>query len=175
MRKRRTKLNRPLPPLKLYLDDIEEIVQLIDAAGAGSVEISTEDYEMDDVEDLRNLGHRWIRTLQVRSDHPNIVVNFGPSASFIEAPADTPELTGVATHIAEALAKRRRRFYYAARKDSSGSTGSKGEITNYTKIFLRRRAEEANFWARNGDQIILTVFGYALGFGSAFLLAYLTG
>lgn len=173
MQRRRKPLRRPLPPLKLYLDDLEEVAEIISGAGTGTLVVETDDYAFDSVDDLKNLREKRIRSLDIRSDDPNIHVHFGPSSSEIHGPADVPELMGVASHIEDALKKRRKRVYMPARKSTPEGIGSQGEIINYTTIIPKRRSDSPSFWARNQDRVILLVFGWALGVTSTIIASQL--
>src|SRR5271166_292234 len=55
-------IERKLPPLKLYLDDIECIVEKLRSLSP-NVQIQAGDYRLDDVVDLADIGAKVIRQL----------------------------------------------------------------------------------------------------------------
>lgn len=66
-------IERKLPPLKLYLDDIECIVEKLRSLSP-NVQIQAGDYRLDDVVDLADIGAKVIRQLYLEINQPLITL-----------------------------------------------------------------------------------------------------
>src|SRR5438105_91349 len=76
MKKRSTIISEPLPPLKLYIDDLATVCGILQAACTDTVLI-TKDYETNDPAELSQLPNHRLRGIEIRSSQPSIWVTIG--------------------------------------------------------------------------------------------------
>jgi hypothetical protein len=162
MRRRRdAPIFRTIPPSKLYLDEVSEIVEILRQHTLGDVQIATDDYEADDVDDLRELGLKKIHSLDIESQEPHVWVSFAPGTAMIQSPDSSAVSRGIVAEIEEALQPRRRNWFWQPRKkrDKAG----REQVMNYSTIMLKNRAEAESFFKRKQDDILLLVVGAIVG------------
>jgi hypothetical protein len=158
VRRRKTPISRPLPPLKIYIDDVERVVEIL-REHCQSVEVATEDYELDGVDELEGLEEERIDALEIQAFDPQIKVTLDPAGAVVYADDPSPKNKGIVGDIVELLRQRRRSAWYAFLLRNK-----EGNITRgYSTIVLKRRAEDVGFFFRKRDDILLLVVGAAIG------------
>jgi hypothetical protein len=98
-----------LPPLKLFVDDIDEIIHIISEISE-NIQIRSENYELDNASDLLNLDVDTINHLEVESNNPYISAEFSRSGARLYISTDDASSRGILEKIRQICFKRRRRF-----------------------------------------------------------------
>lgn len=88
MEKRKKSIFEKLPPARLFLDDINEIVGIFKEI-SNDVEIETEDYKLEDVSEMRNLNSDYINELMITSHQPYLTLRFEPYKAYFHSSEDT--------------------------------------------------------------------------------------
>jgi hypothetical protein len=110
MRKRSTLISEPLPPLKLYLDDLATVYGILQAACTEAV-LRTEDYETNDPAELSQLPNHRLRVIEIRSSQPSIWVTLGRfSGNQVLAFQDDLTSQGLVRSVRSELARHERRL-----------------------------------------------------------------
>jgi hypothetical protein len=168
VRRRAVPINRVLPPIKIYLDEVERVVEILRTRTNAVVYIAAGDVEVDEVEELRTLGKR-LNSLDIGA--AGLWVNLGPATATIRAVDPTLGNRGIVAEIEDVLRPCRRRvFTPSKRRDSAG----RESVTNYSTIMLERRAEHSTFLSRKKDDMLLLVIGAAVGAGIDRLVSWLS-
>lgn len=109
MKKRAKELSQLLPPVKLFLDDIEKIVEI---AGELSEEIElwTDEYSFASVSDLSQLQQEELTTFGVRSGYFDLWLNFTPRYVSLMVRGNTATHIGVFEELKNFIQSRRRKF-----------------------------------------------------------------
>jgi len=101
-----------LPPVRLYIEDIEALLKLIAEAGSSDSVISLEakGYRLESTDELTQLGPGTISQLLIRSDRPDITVDLDTDEIVIISREDTPAAAGLVHQLGDALRERKRPF-----------------------------------------------------------------
>lgn len=112
MKKLAKQLSESLPPVKLFLDDIEKIVEI---AGELSkeIELSTDEYSFANVNDLSQLQQEELTALNVHIYYFDLWLNFTPSYVSLSVQGNTATHIGVFQEIKNFIQSRRRKFLTA--------------------------------------------------------------
>jgi len=95
-----------LPPVRLTLDDIKEIVEILKEI-SNKIEIETGDYVYNSTKDLENLTNNYLTDLKIRSSDHSISLYLEPSRVFLWISEDTTSSRGAFEKIKEVLHKKR--------------------------------------------------------------------
>src|SRR5665811_388240 len=112
MRKLNKPINKKLPSIKLYLDDIEAIYDILETK-VNKIDISTDDYAIEDIkakEDIKQISMlqtNKINKLSIKCSFPNINVNFDTYTATIYFSEDTTQNRGILSEIEEIINKRK--------------------------------------------------------------------
>jgi len=106
MKKIQKPLSKELPPVKIYLDDLKQIYEILKEK-VKSIEITTEDYEVDDINQLKNLDSKKLNYLSMECSDPHITIEFDSSSASIYFAEDSTYNRGILSEIEEILTKRR--------------------------------------------------------------------
>lgn len=98
-----------LPPIKLYLDDIEKIVDILRELSS-EIKIETEEYALKDVNEFASLNKEKLAELRIRSLEPHLSLDLGPRHVWLDIAEDIPSSRGTFEKIKEVLLSRRRKF-----------------------------------------------------------------
>ena len=109
MRKRSKTHSEKVPPVKLYLDDIEKIVEII-AEVSDQVLLITDEYEFVDASDLASLERGSINALEITCSDPYLQFELAPGWIRLYIGSDTPESRGTLEKVKAILLTRRRRL-----------------------------------------------------------------
>lgn len=109
MKKIAQSLGEHFRPVKLYLDDIEKIIETLSQVSS-KVSISTEDYALDDAQQLASLKQEQITYLHISLHEPYISLELKPSNIWLFAAEDEPISRGLFEKIKQILLKRERKF-----------------------------------------------------------------
>jgi hypothetical protein len=95
MKKSCKHITKEYRPLKIYLDNIEDIVALFQENGI-SYTISTDNFEYDSITELRlNSNEKQTKTLSIKTSNPHIVLEFEPHSARIFISEDTTFTLGL--------------------------------------------------------------------------------
>ena len=167
LKKRPVPIFRPVPPVKLYLDDIERIVEILREGTRATLEIATGEYELDNVSELLDLDKERIPDLHIHSRTATpISLDFSYESAVIQSSSSTAEIRGVIAMVEDVLAGCRRSILWRFLHQSSQNA----EIRGYSTIILKRRAEDPSFLKRKKDDVILLLAGAALGVGGTIVV-----
>lgn len=106
MRKLKKSITKKLPPVKLYLDDLESIYDILKQKAKG-VDITTEDYAVEDVKQLKNLETKKIHYLSIKCSDPYVTMEFYPGWVKIYFGEDSTYNRGILSEIEDVLSKRK--------------------------------------------------------------------
>ena len=96
-----------LPPIRLYLDDVQRIYDIL-KKNCERIDIKTDKYEFNDVSDLEKLKATKIHKLDFSCYTPYISIGFNTSSARIYIGEDTTLNRGVLSEINEVLSNCRR-------------------------------------------------------------------
>jgi hypothetical protein len=102
-------IRKRLPPLKLYLEDIEFLVNRLKSI-SNEITIKTATHEFENVSEFSDTQKEPFRTLQIASRRPYLIVELNKSSASIYLSEDLPDGRGVFEQIDSYLRKRRRTF-----------------------------------------------------------------
>jgi hypothetical protein len=106
MKKVRKPIRKELPPVKLYLDDLESICAILKQK-AKSIDITTEDYEVKDIKQLKNLETKKLHYLSIECSDPYITIEFDEMWARIYFAEDSTYNRGLLSQIEDVLNKRK--------------------------------------------------------------------
>lgn len=104
-----------------YLDDIENIVEIFREV-SNDVNIETEGYSFDTVQDLAKLGSDTINKLEIKTSQPYIKLEFDNFRISLYIEDDSPLLRGVFEKIKVIVNRRNKSFNRTFRSSTFGST-----------------------------------------------------
>lgn len=102
-------INQTFNPVILYLDDIKKIYELMESEEP-ELRIITDDYILDNIDELSNLKRESINVLQISKDHYNFRFEMGESDIRFVSGKDTPAISGIYLQIKEIMKKRERKL-----------------------------------------------------------------
>lgn len=106
MRKINKPLREELPPVKLYLDDLKSICNVLKQK-AKSIDITTEDYRVEDINQLKNIEIKKLHRLSINCYDPYISIDFTPSGATIYFAEDSTYNRGILSEIEDILSNRK--------------------------------------------------------------------
>jgi hypothetical protein len=113
MEKRTKSLSSTIAPVKLYIDDVEALVEALVEAGEAEVEITTEDHVLRTVHELERYGGGGsISGVEIKRHRPLISVDLRPGGARIYASDDDAAATGVYEKARKIVRARRRWFWW---------------------------------------------------------------
>lgn len=102
-------LSERIPPVKLFLDDVERIVELIGEVSSRVV-LETEDYVLQEPGKLAELPSGSIHYLHVSGWEPYITLSLEPNSAYLYAESDTASSRGVCEKVKTLLLTKKRRL-----------------------------------------------------------------
>jgi hypothetical protein len=102
-------LSRSFKPVRLYLDDIEEIVTIIKEIDA-QPKIQVEDFRLDNLEEMTSLKKDMLHEMNISSTRPYISLEMRPSWIRLYISEDKAESRGIFEKIRTILVSRKRPF-----------------------------------------------------------------
>lgn len=193
-----------LPPLCLYLNDLEDVVAIIRQVSP-TINITTSSHSFDGLEDLRENGPKTFHRLQIASSEPYITLDLQPYKIEIYISDDTPEERGILEQLKSRLLKCRAPLAWTTSNRIGpfvfGATitalviwvrplwiaslallpvlllllaGWRLSFNTYATIHLVTRAERPSFWERNKDQILLAIISGVIGAFIALAIQFLS-
>ncbi len=109
MKRRSKPHSENLPPVKLYLGDIERIVEILGELSS-DVKVLAEEYSLSDVSELTKLDQQALTQLEIEIRSPHISLEMSPYAVRLYIGEDTAESWGVFTKIKDLMHSRKRRL-----------------------------------------------------------------
>lgn len=103
------RLSYALGPVRLYLDDVDDIAAQL-RSGAGSVEMQACEFEIESTDKLSDLKMEVIHDLTIESQNPHIAVRLWPRNAEIIAYRDDPASRGLFEVIKDNLHRHQRSF-----------------------------------------------------------------
>jgi len=95
MKKLDKSLSKEYPPLKIYLDDLEQIEEVLSDASE-SISIETQDYSFASIEDFAgNYSQKRINTLRITSTNPYVTVEFNPLSCRLYVSSSSTNASGI--------------------------------------------------------------------------------
>lgn len=107
MEKIRRHLGEHLKPVKLYFDDIEELVDIFQSTGA-DIQIEADDYKIASPEEILSINKPFFTNLSIRQRNISVSVNFENDGIWLYAAEDTPAQRGLFELTKIVLRKKRR-------------------------------------------------------------------
>jgi len=98
---------------KLFFDDLEEIINILKEASE-KIDINTEDFQIESMEEFGELDKEDLNILRVETFNPWIVLDIQPRESYIYAGEDTLITRGVLDKIKSIFRRRRYKFSWLA-------------------------------------------------------------
>jgi hypothetical protein len=96
-----------LKPVKLYFDDIEELVDIFHNAGA-DIQIEADDYKIASPEEILSIKKPYFTDLKIRQCNISVSVDFSSNGIWLFAAEDTPVQRGLFEQTKSILRKKRR-------------------------------------------------------------------
>lgn len=115
MRELKKSISVDFPPVRLYLDDVEELFNIL-KKHAKSVNIETEKYELDDVAHLKEIKSDKIHKLTLSTSSPYISIDFESGSARVYISEDTTLNRGILSEIEDVIKKCRRRIAHIFHK-----------------------------------------------------------
>jgi hypothetical protein len=114
MKKIPTKVRHSLPPLKLYLDDLERVVALLkDDFNITSME--TDRHELSDISDLAELDEKIIRQFSIKAkarDDETLTMDLAPNSAYLALSSKDSSVRGRFEDILDSLSARKNWSFY---------------------------------------------------------------
>lgn len=107
MKERPKSIYKDLPPIKLYLDDVREIYEILKEHCA-TVVILTDRYELNDVDTLKNIEVDSLNQLTIQGSNPYVSVEFKEGNAHIYMQEDSITNRGILSKIDDALKRCKR-------------------------------------------------------------------
>lgn len=125
MDKKKKSYRVELPPLVVYFDEIEEIIDCLKELST-EISIETENYSLSDISELKEINKNQINQLEIRSRDPYISVDLGKSSASIYISEDNAAERGVLEKIRLLLERRKRKLAWLAHSSflSGATTGA---------------------------------------------------
>lgn len=115
MRELKKSISVDFPPVRLYLDDVEQLFNILKKR-AKSVNIETEKYELDDVAHLKEIKSDKIHKLTLSSSNPYISIDFESDSARVYISEDTTLNRGILSEIEDVIKRCRRRIAHIFHK-----------------------------------------------------------
>lgn len=109
MKKLRKSIYISLPPVKLYLDDMRNIYDIL-KNNCKDVTIKTAEYQLSDVDQLKDVSSNEIHELHLVGKDPYISVNLEPNSTSIYVDEDSTLNVGILSEIKVILSKCQRKI-----------------------------------------------------------------
>jgi hypothetical protein len=109
MKELRPSIRKNLPPLKLYLEDIEFLVKRLESISS-RITIKTDTHEFENISEFSNTQKEALRKLQILSRDPYLIVELNQLSASLYLSEDRPDARGVFEQIKSHLQKRRKFF-----------------------------------------------------------------
>src|SRR5258708_4885041 len=106
MQKLKKATSERIPPVILYLEDIEAIYKLMEEVNP-IVKISTADYAFDNLDEMKEAGIDRTNYLSIYTNDPSILLKLEPHASVLESDDDAAIQKGTIEKIKQILAIRK--------------------------------------------------------------------
>jgi hypothetical protein len=104
-------LSRSLPPVKVFVDDIKTVIDIMSKASDNpTFALSTDQYSLDDLKWLEELKGQKVGELNITLVEPRIDVSIMSSGVLLWTWQETPAIRGVLDEVAEFLVSKRRKF-----------------------------------------------------------------
>lgn len=108
MRKLRKSRDEYLPPVKLFVDDVESVIEVMSKASSEpTFNIRTEEYELDHARELSELNREYISELHVKLLEPSICLDIQSDEVRLHATEDTVTTRGVLEELNDFLRSRK--------------------------------------------------------------------
>ena len=111
MEKIRDSIRKELPPLRLYLDEVQELFDFVSDVGEG-VTLQAEGFRLDSPQELKELPVGQIHNLSISADRPYLRVELRNSSAEIFLGGGDVESEGVASRIENILLKGKAKVYF---------------------------------------------------------------
>lgn len=99
---------RRLPPVKIYINHLRDIIALV-TSGGEEVSIFADEYRASSFDDLASLPSRRVRELEVRTEDPMLLISLGPDDLFLLGAVDDPVAKPRFDKLHDLLQSRKRR------------------------------------------------------------------
>lgn len=109
MKKKTNSITKTIIAPKVYLEDVEEIINILSkVTKASDIKISTEEYDFEDLEDLKHSESKRLKKLEIQSSNPYCRISLSPISGWINASSETTDEVYLVTQIGELLKKSER-------------------------------------------------------------------
>ena len=95
-----------LPPLRIYIDDILYLCDLIKNSQSDSM-LNIGEFEFEDINEIQDLREKYVRDVWIRNRETGVVFSMSGSAATILFHENDPVSVGIASKIKDRLMKRR--------------------------------------------------------------------
>lgn len=103
-----------LPPVNLYLDDIEQIIDTLKEVSI-KVSISTDSYELTSLSEIKDLNKDTVHSMRLSVMEPHISIDMNPDGIWLYMSKDEAASRGVFEKIKKIMLDRRRKFIWIAK------------------------------------------------------------
>jgi hypothetical protein len=170
-----TLADRDFGPVKIYLDDIIRIYQVLESMAEGDVHIVADDYQADLPDDLLQIEQEKVDYLRLEVVKPELTVEFSDTVAHVSATDPSLSVLGAMSQIESLMAERRRRtadffarvFVQALSAALVSAIPGGSSVPSYSFrvaiVIPRYRKDAPSFWQRNRDTIAITFFFTLVG------------
>ena len=109
MKKIQRHLGEHLKPVKLYYDDVIEIIEIL-KEGGGEIEIEADDYMLDSPDEILSIEKPFFTKLEIRHLNPRVSIDFESNQIWLYAEEDTPVQRGLYDKVKSLLKEKQRTF-----------------------------------------------------------------
>jgi len=102
MQKLEKPISKHLPPVKIYLEDVQELYDLL-AKSCKEVKMETDEWVFSDCERLQDLGVEEIHYLELQGEEPNILLCFSHREALIHIEEDSTLNRGIFSQLEDTL------------------------------------------------------------------------
>lgn len=193
MKRKFNSFKKEFPPIKLYLDDLKKIANIL-SEKCSVVSIGTDDCIFLNIDELKELDATLIKDLEISCKNPYLRLSFRPYRAELYFSEDNIENRGLASKLEDIIQKRQRNklFWWTVNSANILFAISLSLIiywqTNslvaayiafillsfafiplvikfkrHTTILLKNKKDDIGFYSRNKDKIILTILGAGIG------------
>jgi hypothetical protein len=119
LQRKQKDIGSPLPPVTLFLDDLEKIVSIVQQV-SDNIEIETDEYTLTGLQDLQKLKAEFINDLTFRcyADKdpirklygPILAIRFKDDQAYLILAKETPAFRGILAEVRDFIMSRRRKW-----------------------------------------------------------------
>jgi hypothetical protein len=148
-----------LPPVVLFYDDLERVIELIGSLDT-RVSLMTDEYRLENLEELKQMESDRVKNLTIMADWPyNLHIMTGPFITILEIREVDPEARGVFEELKDFLTSKRKFNQWLVRRPwlQAGFTWLLAAVLCIL-LFVPLGSGADSFWLRPAKLTILSLY-----------------